>query len=114
MGKSASTFQFLVIINQRSVQFLDKQVPRSATFICSWRTAVLLSSPFKNDEQCVNYKQACVGLSVGNLLSNVLLITALMESQRFAMNITPAICGQKTFLSSEHANMYFPFSPDFA
>lgn len=114
MGKSASTPQFLFIINQKAAQSLDKQVPCSATFLCSWRTAALLSSPFKDDEQRVNYKQACVGLSVGNLLSDVLLITALMESQRFAMNKTLAIRGRKTFLYSENANMYFPFSSDFA
>lgn len=49
-----------------------------------------------------------------SLLSNVLLITALMESQRFAMNITPGIRGQKTLLGSGYANTYFPFSPGFA
>lgn len=53
-------------------------------------------------------------LSLGNLLSNVLLITALMESQRFAMNITPGIRGQKTLLYFVYANMYFPFSSGFA
>ena len=67
------------------------------TFECSWRIAALLNSPFRDAEWRVNYKQACVGLSVGNLLSNVLLITALMESQRFAMNITLEYVGRKHF-----------------
>lgn len=37
-----------------------------------------------------------------------------MESQVFAMNITPGICGQEASLHSAYANVYFPSSLNFA
>lgn len=60
------------------------------------------------------YKQACIVHSVGNLLSSVLLIFALVASQVLTVNITPERHGQGILLYSAYVNMYFASFLDFA
>lgn len=60
------------------------------------------------------HKQACIVHSVGNLLSSVLLIFALVASQGLTVNITPERRGQDILLYSAYVNMYFASSLDFA
>ena len=106
-----TALQVPFIINQPAALSPDKQAPHCSHIHmqpenCSSAVKVLHSR--RDAEWCVNYKQACVALSIGYLLTHVLLIHELMESQRFAVNITPGICGQGASLYSAYANMYFP------